>query len=292
MVLAFDYLYRQRRLPDWRYLIAALAIACLPFVFNLLYYGALMPATGSAKIAQGKSGLWGGGWIFLNIAYLRDAFFSGSVFAPLFLCGAALGGLVALRKQRSVWLSGTFLALLFCFYLGLNIPNYHWYYAPFFYFLIILACRGIWQFGEFALTKRFRPVQVGTFALLVLAALVTLQTLVSFEVRGASQRYVDMGNWLREHTPEAASVAMVEIGTVGWYSQRPIVDILGLVSPYNSRYIGERHFMHWLLHYQPDFILRHEPAWIHEQSIATLENAGLYRARGDVPITGLILLER
>ena len=292
LVLGLDYLYRMRRLPNWRYLVPAIILFCLPFAFNLYYYGALLPATGTAKIAQGRSGLWGENWIFLNIDYLRDAFFSGSLFAPVFLCCAALGGLVALRTQRSAWLSVLFLVLLLGFYAGLNIPNYHWYYAPFFFFLIIFACRGIWQYGVYAQANKFRILQTAGFSLVLIGALFTLQKAVSFEVRGAAQKYVDMGIWIREHTPEDASVAMVEIGTVGWYSQRPIVDILGLVSPYNSAFIGERHFMHWLLHYQPDFILRHEPVWGHEQSITALEEAGLYTARRDVNISGLVLLQR
>ena len=292
LVLATDYLYRQRRLPPWRYLLAACAVFVIPFLFNLYYYGALLPATGSAKIAQGRSGLWGESWIFLNASYLRDAFFSGSLFAPTFFFCAAVGGLFVKRKQRGAWLSLSFLVLLLAFYVGLNIPNYHWYYAPFLFFLIIFACRGIWQFGEYALAKGHRTTQAMLLALLLIGALVSVQKIVSFEVRGATQSYVDMGVWLRDNTPVTASVAMVEIGTVGWYSQRPIVDILGLVSPYNSAYIGERHFMHWLLHYQPEFILRHEPVWAHEQSVITLEEHGLYTARGDVDISGLVLLER
>lgn len=292
LVLATDYLYRQRQLPPWRYLLAACAVFVIPLLFNLYYYGALLPATGSAKIAQGRSGLWGESWIFLNASYLRDAFFSGSLFAPSFFFCASVGGLFVQRKQRGAWLSLSFLVLLLAFYVGLNIPNYHWYYAPFLFFLIIFACRGIWQFGEYALAKGHRTTQAMLLALLLIGALVSVQKIVSFEVRGATQSYVDMGVWLRDNTPVTASVAMVEIGTVGWYSQRPIVDILGLVSPYNSAYIGERHFMHWLLHYQPDFILRHEPVWAHEQSVITLEEHGLYTARGDVDISGLVLLER
>ncbi len=292
LVLATDYLYRQRRLPPWRYLVAACAIFVAPFIFNLYYYGALLPATGSAKIAQGRSGLWGENWIFLNASYLREAFFSGSLFAPLFIFCAAVGGAFVHRKQRGAWLTASFLVLLLGFYVGLNIPNYHWYYAPFFYFIIIFACRGIWQFGAYALSKGPRTTQAMLLALILIGALVSVQKIVSFEERGAAQSYVDMGVWLRDNTPTTASVAMVEIGTVGWYSQRPIVDILGLVSPYNSAYIGERHFMHWLLHYQPDFILRHEPVWAHEQSISTLEEHGLYTARGDAVASGLVLLER
>lgn len=292
LVLGVDYLYCKRQLPDWRFLLAAVIVVCAPLLFNLFYYDALLPATGSAKIAQGKSGLWGEHWIFLNISYLREAFFSGSFFAPLFLSLAALGGLISTRSHRSVWLSLLFLLLLLAFYVGFNIPNYHWYYAPFFYFIILFACRGIAQLTQLAMEHGVRSAQALALGGALLGALVTLLNVISLEERGASKNYVDMGIWLEENTPEDSTIAMVEIGTVGWYSRRPIIDILGLVSPHNADYIGDREFMHWLLDYQPDFILRHEPAWGHEQSIPPLEREGLYVARGDVRLPGLVLLQR
>lgn len=292
LVLGGDYLYRHRRLPDWRFLFAAVVVCALPFIFNMVYYGAILPATGEAKIAQGKSGLWGGHWLFFNVAYFRDVFFAGSAFAPVFLGMSALAAVFFQRKNTTAFLGILFLVLLLFFYLGLNIPNYHWYYAPFVYFLIIFACRGVWQIGEIAFEQGMHSLRVPAYVLFLIAAIFTSSRVVSFDVRGASQYYVDMGRWLNHNTSDDTTVAMVEIGTVGWYSDREIVDILGLVSPHNAQYIGERKFMSWLLHYQPDYIIRHEPIWGHEQSISFLEKSGFYRSRDDVNISGLVLLEK
>lgn len=76
--MGIDYLWRYRRLPAWHVILVAVAVGAVPFLVNWLYYGHPLPATGGAKIGQGKSGLWGKDWIFFKAAYLWDLVFSGS----------------------------------------------------------------------------------------------------------------------------------------------------------------------------------------------------------------------
>ena len=123
-------------------------------------------------------------------------------------------------------------------------------------------------------------------------ALFMASRLVSFDEILPQQNYVATGNWLKENTAPEASVALVEIGLVGWYSERYIIDILGLVNPYNADYVAQREFSSWLMHYQPDYLLRHEPVWPHETSIPPLEAAGFYEEVSNFPVPGLVLLRR
>jgi len=290
-VIAVDYLVRHRRLPDYRYLVAATLIVAGPFVFSYFYYGSLLPATGGAKIGQGQSGLWGAGWSFLDVGYFIPAFLKGSALAAGIFFGLALYGFYTEIRNRIVIIAGVFLALLAAFYIGLNIPNYHWYYAPFVYFMVIFASRGLWRLFELALGWRL-PLRVALVFVVSTGFGYSLTKSVSLEERGANQGYVMMGNWLNENTPADSSVAMVEIGTVGWYSEREIIDILGLVSDYNAQYLANRQFMHWLLHYQPDYIIRHDPVWAHETSVMALQNSNLYEPVPELNIPGLILLKR
>jgi arabinofuranosyltransferase len=69
MVIAADYLIRNRRLPNTKILALSMIVLSLPFVFNYFYYGEFLPATASAKIGQGQSGFWDGSFRFLNIEY-------------------------------------------------------------------------------------------------------------------------------------------------------------------------------------------------------------------------------
>ncbi len=66
--------------------------------------------------------------------------------------------------------------------------------------------------------------------------------------------YARAGRWLRDQTPPGALVAVTEVGVMGYYSQRPMVDFLGLLEPDVAQALA-RGDLHWaLLHYQPDYL--------------------------------------
>ena len=48
---------------------------------------------------------------------------------------------------------------------------------------------------------------------------------------GLRSCYLGTGAWLRENTPPDAVVAALDIGAVGWASDRRVLDLMGLVSP-------------------------------------------------------------
>jgi hypothetical protein len=82
---------------------------------------------------------------------------------------------------------------------------------------------------------RYRVV-IGTGAFLTLATNAWLLTAHvvpharSFRA-GIDTCYVGMGAWLRDNTPEDAVIAALDIGAVGWTSERRVLDLMGLVSP-------------------------------------------------------------
>ena len=61
-----SYWIKYRGLPAYRYFIVPLLLMAANLLFNEMYYGTWLPATGSAKLGQGQSGLWGNGWLFLE----------------------------------------------------------------------------------------------------------------------------------------------------------------------------------------------------------------------------------
>jgi arabinofuranosyltransferase len=48
---------------------------------------------------------------------------------------------------------------------------------------------------------------------------------------GYLEHMTAVGTWLREHTPPNTVVAADEIGIIGYYSERPILDLEGLITP-------------------------------------------------------------
>ena len=279
--LAADFLIKNRKLPDAKLLTISLAIVLIPFVFNYLYYGDILPATANAKLGQGKSGFWEGHLSFLNMNHLIKNYFSNSdVSAYFFLLSSAYGLYVSLKERIAVVIV-IFLVLLACFYVGLNLPNYPWYYGPFFYQLLIFSCRGVWKLFANLFPRRAFDYRVLAFFVLCVLTGYMFKNVVSFKEKGRIEEYARIGGWLKMNTPSNASVAMVEIGTVGYYSDRFIVDVLGLVNKYNADYIAKSDVYGWLSHYQPDYILRHEPIWRWEVSTITLEKSGAY-----IPVDG------
>lgn len=48
---------------------------------------------------------------------------------------------------------------------------------------------------------------------------------------GLRECYLEMGAWLRDNTPEETVVAALDIGALGYASERRVLDLMGLVSP-------------------------------------------------------------
>jgi|GEM_PF-910658 len=84
--------------------------------------------------------------------------------------------------------------------------------------------------------RKWYRVVIGTGAALTLVTNIWLLTVHvvphARQLRtGIDTCYLEMGQWLRENTPEDAVVAALDIGAVGWASERRVLDLMGLVSP-------------------------------------------------------------
>jgi hypothetical protein len=249
--------------------VAPVLIVAGAFVFNYFYYGAALPQTGMAKIWQGKSGLWGDGLLFLQVDYFFPFVFGSSVLT-LATYALFMGiGLVALRDKYVVGVTVCYLVLYSLFYITLNIPNYHWYYSPFFAFAPYFAASGLGCLVT--AVRRWAPGARGWLLMAILAAPIAILLAANFRLNSVArtgvEAYRKIGEWMKTNLPGDASVAMVEIGTVGYYSGLNIVDLLGLVNPDNARFVGERRFDAWLQEYKITNFLVHEPFWEHEISL-------------------------
>ena len=290
--LGIGWLVRNRRLPRPLPTAMTALLLAAPFAFNLLVFGSALPQTVAAKLGQGRSGFWGP-VNMLDLELVSEWTFDSSTVAAVFLLTMAALGVFHLRRAWQAVAALVFLGLLLAFYVAVNMPNYFWYYSPFVFLLLLFAAKGTWLTLTRTISER-RPATTVAGALVVVGLLLTLPKLWQFTApefpRAAG--YTAAGRWIADHTPPGASVAAVEIGAVGWHSHRPIVDILGLTNDRNATYISRGDAFSWLLHYQPDYILRNNPAWSFEVSTAALEAAGAYRAVSGFPIEGLVLLER
>jgi hypothetical protein len=288
MVLARFWIGRS--LPSPRLFVLPILLLAVHYIFTYQYYGALLPETAMAKIYQGQSGLFGEvkPLFVTGSFYIIDWYFLDSKLLLAGFISLAFIGVFASRRYVGNAVICGFLSMLLLFYCVTNIPNYHWYNAPFIFFMFIYSGIGLWWLSTriFASEKIAGSIAVGG------ACLVGVLFILELELGAPKHDYVEAADWLIENTEGDAEIAMVEIGIIGYLTGKPIVDILGLVNPHNARLIGERDFFGWLEHYSPDYILIHDPAWIHEVGTGRAISEGTYVKVNDFQMNGLGLFRR
>jgi len=200
----------------------------------------------------------------LGLHYIADAFvdFPLAFLAPLALFGAH-------RRLATFVLVPAALWLLFFLRSGGDLFDYSRLFVPLVPTLTALALAGIAELADRVAKLRayafVAPVIVGTLAGGRAAIAHALPA------QGTSQRvlkYIAIGRYLHDHFP-GKTIATVPIGAIGYYSQLPIIDLVGLADPTIARegrtvppelltkdWIGhERHYTEYVLAQAPDVIV-------------------------------------
>jgi len=277
--MALNTLFFKRMWPSWScYALPGLLIF-IQLVFNSIYYDALLPSSGIAKISQGATGHWGYSSFLFNLPTLFWYGFGlpgqmqvfGTHVVPILLMILAAFSFLLVQARQYLLISVTFLGLYTGFFAVLNIPSQWWYYAIYFTIFSTWLVLGIYWIYVQCKTEHlqaFRISCVGLFGLILI-----WQLTINLFVHGKTVRedYRQFGEWIAENTPTDASIALAEIGTVGWYSQRRIIDILGLVTSGNADFVAVGDYHSWLESHPPDYILAQEPPRFFEQAVTLLK---------------------
>ncbi len=206
----------------------------LYLLFNLTLAGAMMPTTFYAK--QAEYVFWQARPLWERIGEVGLQFLTGP--SLLLLPGFVLAVRSALRRRA--W--GEMAALLWMFgYVGiylLRLPAYQHgrYYMPavpvyFFFgmagFLAWMGARRTWR----GMLWRLRVVWAASL-LLVGAGFWGLGVRSYGEdVRFIETDMVETARWMAANLPTESLIAVHDIGAVGYFTQRPLVDLAGLISP-------------------------------------------------------------
>jgi hypothetical protein len=273
-MLSYDVIAHRRL--RWQLIVSAIGLPALWYGFAALYYGDPFPATLGAKVAQGEFNWLGQNFGEGLAAYLDnwirvrnlDGFY---LFPPLI----ALGILGAIWAERP-WLIMIGRDVLYVTtFVVLAVPSAEWYYAPLMPGLALLTGRGIQLLGEGLngginyLRRRWhhpplsgrsqRFISAALLLSLITPLLLTLypvsQTIVAQNPNWKAQVYPDTARWLAANTNASANFATIDIGHLGYWSKRPIIDIVGLAQPDVAAKIAEGDFGYAIRHYQPDMVL-------------------------------------
>jgi hypothetical protein len=247
------------------------AVVVAPAVaFSVATVGAPVPATAAAKVEGGLLGWWRGlrepavlTWLTRPRDFSRDWILwlvRTNVLLPL----AILPGLLIAWRRGGRALAVPALALL-AHPLGMALlapyrapsfqeGRYSMHVLPL--ALVVLAV------GASALPVRTLRAAVAVY---VVAAAVTLP--------GAGERYawgvqninamqVHLGHWVADHVAPGASLALNDIGAIAYVSRRPVIDLMGLVTPdiLPYRREGEGGVARYIAERCPDLVIVF-PAW-------------------------------
>jgi arabinofuranosyltransferase len=243
-----------RRFPKLTYFIIPVAIILAHYVFNFQYYGEFIPDSSSAKVLHGKSGYWSGGLTFVPFFYTIIDDYGLSFFMLPFAAYSIF------KIHRTIdKLIVLYLVLLALFYIVLKIPHYQWYFAPFVLGYLYFSFSGL-----LILFEKYTGGDICVKYSNIVLGIVLLFFLVPAFKDYKSENihvYESAGLWLNDRYDNNTSIAMVEIGFVGFYSELYVIDILGLVNHKNAEFVAQREMVRWFDHYPADLILIHEPLW-------------------------------
>jgi hypothetical protein len=266
VALGVVHLMRRQPVP-WRAVIVYVGLVGAFYTGLWIYFGSPLPVTLLAKQQQGQmaaSMRFGSGFFDLLRQYARQ---------PLYwLHGllALLGLWQVLRKRRHWVPLLVWTALYFLAYTGLAVSRYTWYYAPLVPATVVLVAEGtVTLVRTLARAGPPQPLKSGMAALLLVAVLTPLLTGTVWAGWHSDPRhhvYRDAGKWIQQHTPPGASIGALEVGIIGYYAQRPIVDFAGLIQPDVARQFESTSTYQdsatWTIQtYQPDYVLLHRNAF-------------------------------
>jgi hypothetical protein len=267
LLLAIDFIARRRERLPWGGILVFAGIFLLWTGFAWLYFGSPVPATLGAKQSQGRLAIseqFAPGFMTILQSYTGWPYI-------LFACLVLVGWLFALLAKRDsihvlLWPLAYFGAYTF-----LGVSRYFWYYAPLVPGFVIGAGLGLEGIRHWFRTLSGRYEEAGAkfgsaagLALVVVVLLANSGGLSSMQARADNRYpiYRAAGDWLRNNTDEGASVGALEIGIIGYFAQRKMVDFAGLIQPdvaesMEAEDTYEDAALFALNRYHPDYLVLH-----------------------------------
>jgi hypothetical protein len=231
-----------RRLPWLPGLLFGVIV--LPYlVFSWRTSGHLLPNTYHAKAGVGLSF----DLDFLSVA-ARYLILDNPLLLPFYVLGigALFRPALSLSKGRarllSLWSVG--LPVVYAL-LHAALYQHGRYLMPLIPCNAVVAVVGLLEAKKLARRRGWRVKETWFFckrsgknlvsALLIIAAtawrLPTMAGLYAWNVDNINKMHVALGKWAAEHTPPGAVLALNDIGAIAYFSERPVVDLAGLITP-------------------------------------------------------------
>lgn len=231
VVLAVDLYLRHRPAPREVALAVTLYLAlALPYpIFALVTTGHPLPTTFYAKASS-----LGAQSLPLALVYLVAMIYY-VITSNLSLIVAPLGALALwrLRGEARAVVAWPLLLMLEQAFLSPVLYHFGRYVMPLEPFFCLWAVVGIRRLTRPAASAETWRVALPPLALVVVTALTvnSWANLYALSVRNINGLQVALGKWVRHNVPLGVPVATHDVGAIGYLSDHPVVDIVGLVTP-------------------------------------------------------------
>lgn len=217
-------------LPSFLTLLAPFLILVIPqYVWRLTYYGQLFPNTFYAKTGLSLSyistgiqyvvqfyqayGIWGLGFLIPVLLAVRSRRFSPGF--PLFFCALAL-----------------FIHALYTVSVGGDVLRIYRFFVPVLFLFYLFVTEGLWLTPTHS---SFRLFLLMVLVAITYSGILARPTPVRNEIRrnhiletGLVDKMSKTGTWLNTHLGPDDWFACTTIGAVSWFSDRNMIDMLGL----------------------------------------------------------------
>jgi len=265
IVLFVDYWMSNKRSVPWRLIFIFLLLNIIWWGMLWIYFGSPIPVTLFAKQKQGEM-------------YISQKFFSG--FLSLIkgyklkyiygveLISGILGLYYLIRIRSKALIIIVYTLFYFIAYSLLGVSRYYWYYAPIVPGFILIVGGGL----QFVLERGIKILknQKIILVLLILGLLSIFLFQQGKDLYKASQHvdtrlkiYQAIGNWINEHTQPTDKIGTLEVGIIGYYSSRTMIDFAGLLEPDVAAYMNQKTTyedtaIYAISTYHPDYIVLHQ----------------------------------
>jgi len=218
------------------------AILLIYFIMNLVLSGSLLPNTYIAKLTY-YTPEFRSRTDFLKFEVWQ--YFTNGAYALVF-AGFAVSLIILISDLLKKKYNPNLLYFLFIFALVFvywyKLPYAHRfgrYLMPIIPFMIIVSGTGFRDLAKyFGGYMKSRQTAIATF--FIIAIIILGWTIVNYsdnkknyadECRYISDRQVAAANWVKANTGDTDIIATHDVGAIGFYSGRKIVDVAGLITP-------------------------------------------------------------
>lgn len=253
LLLAYNLITRRH---EWKQLLAVPLVLLLPWLaFATIYFGSPIPNSVYAKLGlYSRFGQMSYGEAAANLLGVHTIL--GWPIIPAVL----LGGWWLFKKQNYGQLEAIWLIAMFAFFTFSQTMIFTWYIVPVYPILLLFAC-AVFPFAASRLhvsVERMRLLAVVALA----AAAITLLALdikpvrfyISYE-QLLSTTHKAIGEYLYTHSEKKDVVAAEDIGYMGYYSHRRILDRDGLVSPEAVPYNRAGRYLNLLIDFNTQWVV-------------------------------------